>query len=109
MNNPRPVPTIDFVANFVNNLGRISVSIPWPASLTLISICLAVLSLLTSTDISSPSFVNLIALLNRLEITWVTLSLSAFTIMSSLLRHNNLIWPRFFYGLQEHSLLHFLS
>ena len=36
---PNPVPTIDFVANFVNSLGIISGSIPWPVSVTLTITC----------------------------------------------------------------------
>jgi hypothetical protein len=35
INNPNPVPLSDFVANFVNNLGNISESIPEPVSFTL--------------------------------------------------------------------------
>jgi hypothetical protein len=35
MNNPSSVPVSDFVANFVNSLGIISGSIPFPVSLTL--------------------------------------------------------------------------
>ena len=35
---PRPVPWKDFDANFVNSLGKISESIPWPLSLTVIII-----------------------------------------------------------------------
>jgi hypothetical protein len=38
--NPNPVPVSDFVANFVNNLGIISGSIPVPVSLTLTVIAL---------------------------------------------------------------------
>ena len=30
MNKPNPVPLYDFDANFVNNLGNIAESIPWP-------------------------------------------------------------------------------
>jgi hypothetical protein len=41
INNPKPVPESDFVANFVNNLGNISESIPVPASLILTIIALS--------------------------------------------------------------------
>ena len=39
MNNPSPVPFVDFVANLVNNLGNISLSIPWPVSFILTVTC----------------------------------------------------------------------
>jgi hypothetical protein len=90
--NPNPVPLKDLLENFVNNLGYISGSIPDPVSSTLttttfsssfsgpsfFSIFLAI-----PTD-TRPSRVNLRALSNRLEITCVILSVSAWTKISSL-------------------------
>jgi hypothetical protein len=35
INNPKPVPLYDFEANFLNNLGNISGSIPVPVSLAI--------------------------------------------------------------------------
>ena len=76
INKPSPVPLDDFETNFSNSLGNMSESIPEPVSLMLtITTSLLVLVLLsfffsTTTDIvPSSSFVNLIALSNRLEIT----------------------------------------
>jgi hypothetical protein len=40
MKRPSPVPAVDFVANFVNSLGNISESIPWPVSDILTTILL---------------------------------------------------------------------
>jgi hypothetical protein len=46
MKRPSPVPAVDFVANFVNSLGNISESIPWPVSDILTTIhCYLVLQL----------------------------------------------------------------
>jgi hypothetical protein len=43
INNPNPVPLSDFVANFVNSLGKISGSMPAPLSFTLTITCLELL------------------------------------------------------------------
>ena len=66
MNNPKPVPVVDVVANFVNSLGSISGSIPAPVSLMLITISLSFCSV---TTFMVPSFVNFTALASKLEIT----------------------------------------
>jgi hypothetical protein len=77
MNNPSPVPSKDFVANFENNLGKISESMPVPLSFILTVVWLSFFSEII--DIFPPSpLVNLIALLRRLKITCDNLSLSAF-------------------------------
>jgi hypothetical protein len=68
MNKPRPVPSKDFEANFVNSLGNISGAIPVPVSLILItaSPLLSIFSIIT--EIIPPvSLVNLRALLKRLS------------------------------------------
>lgn len=67
------------VANFVNNLENISGSIPVPVSfiLTVTSPMPPVSFLSIVTCIVSSSFVNFKALLNKLEMTWDILSLSA--------------------------------
>jgi len=61
MNNPRPIPFSDRVVNLVNNLGSISLSIPFP--LSLIDITAHFWSFMNSLSsvicITSPSFVNL--------------------------------------------------
>jgi hypothetical protein len=62
MNKPKPVPVTDFVANFVNNLGNISGSIPIPVSSTLTTITLLSSVFLLTLIVILPSFVNLIAL-----------------------------------------------
>jgi hypothetical protein len=69
INKPNPVPLSDFVANFVNNLGNISESIPDPVSLMLTRTSLLLSFFSTTMDIVPSSFVNFIALSNRLEIT----------------------------------------
>ena len=89
INKPKPVPVTDFVANFVNNLGNISGSIPVPVSFILTItwsslprpppysssfLCMAIVIL--------PSAVNLIALLRILSKTWDNLNLSASTKIS---------------------------
>ena len=66
MNRPRPVPFPDFVANFVNNLGNTSGSIPVPVSLTHTITCPSFFSDVT---VIEPSFVNLIALSRRFKTT----------------------------------------
>ena len=68
MKRPSPVPVLDFVANFVNSLGNISESMPGPVSLILTTISLLIRTEATLT-ITVPSFVNLIALFRRFEIT----------------------------------------
>src|SRR4051812_22080393 len=73
---PNPVPLSDFVANFINNLGKISESIPLPVSFIFIIISLSSSLLFTMTSIE-PCLVNLIALFNKLDITWIILFLSA--------------------------------
>jgi len=87
---PRPVPFPDVLANFENSFGVISVSIPEPLSFTTTITSRMLLSLLTIFSCSEidivPSFVNLIALASRLEITWFSLSLSASIIIDSLLQ-----------------------
>ena len=66
MKRPSPVPVVDFVANFVNSLGNISESMPVTSIAythnNLIVICMQL-------RLTVPSFVNLIALLRRFEIT----------------------------------------
>ena len=59
---PNPVPTIDFVANFVNRLGIISGSIPCQCRHTDRDLLIDLSSLVILTDIF-PFEVNLIALL----------------------------------------------
>ena len=66
MNKPNPVPLYDFDANFVNNLGNIVESIPWPESFTQTLIELLFLFFSTLTNIV-PCVVNLIALPKRFE------------------------------------------
>ena len=71
---PKPVPELDFEANFVNSLGIISWCIPSPVStiLTTTSWLSFLLPFLFSaaTDMVPPFFeVNLMALLMRLETT----------------------------------------
>jgi hypothetical protein len=89
---PRPVPCPDVAANFENNFGAISVSIPEPLSFTeTITSCSMLLFFKVPTFSCSaidivPSFVNLRALASRLEITWFSLSLSASIIIDSLLQ-----------------------
>jgi hypothetical protein len=67
INNPKPVPVMDFVTNLVNSLGMISGSIPCPVSLILTTISL-VFSFVTTTE-TFPFLVNLIALVKRLVST----------------------------------------
>ena len=90
INNLNPVPpsVVDFVANLVKSFGNICWSIPVHVSLMLTTISLSsLLSLFLSTIIVMlPSLVNLIALFNRLETTWMSLFLSASTIIISYLR-----------------------
>jgi len=67
---PNPVPPIsDFEANFVNNLGKISESIPGPASFTETTTIFLLPSFFCSEVMMTlPSYlVNLIELLRRLE------------------------------------------
>ncbi len=59
-----PVPVVDFVANFVNSLGNISESMPWPVSVILTTISLV---LGTTVILTVPSSVNLIALLRVID------------------------------------------
>jgi hypothetical protein len=75
MNKPNPVPLSDFVANFVNNLGNISESIPVPVSFILTVTSPILYSKITY--IVSSSFVNFEALFNKLEMTCDILFLSA--------------------------------
>ena len=89
INKPSPVPLEDFETNFSNSLDNMLESIPKPVSLMLTmttSLLLLLLSFFFSTtiDIVPSSFVNLIALSNRLEITWLSLILSASIMISSL-------------------------
>ena len=84
MKRPSPVPVLYLVvvvANFVNSLGNTSESMPEPVSFTL-----TIISLLfgTTAVVIVPSFVNLMALLRRFEITWLILLLSASMKISSL-------------------------
>ena len=76
--NPKPKPSKDFVINFENILGNISDSIPVPVSLTvtnaydlllLLMLLVLLLSFFSIETNISPSLVNFIALLKRLEIT----------------------------------------
>src|SRR5215216_5926795 len=77
--NPNPVPLSLFDANLVNNLGRISMSIPLPVSLILtIASFLAVL-FSAVTVIVPPESVNLIALPIRFDSTSNNLDLSPLT------------------------------
>jgi hypothetical protein len=90
MNKPKPVPPVSgFVANFVNNLGSISGSIPAPESFTLTRTSSLLSFFCTRTVIVPLSLVNLIALLRRLDITWLSLFLSASTKMSSSMENNS--------------------
>jgi hypothetical protein len=82
MYNPNPIPLSDFVTNLVNNLGNISASIPVPVSSTPI-LTEPASSFFSLVIAIVPRLVKLIALLNRLEMTWVILSLSASTNMLS--------------------------
>ena len=72
INNPSPVPALDFATNFVNSLGIISGSISNPVSFTLTrALSLSCISL-SSLSISAltlilPCVVNLTALPTRLE------------------------------------------
>jgi hypothetical protein len=68
MNNPKPVPISDFEANFVNSLGNTSGCIPVPVSRILKRIS-RLLYFFPTARVILPSFVNLIALLSRFEIT----------------------------------------
>lgn len=56
------VPLVDFVLNFVNGLGNISGSVPQSVSDMLTTISWAVM-------LTVPSFVNLMALVRRFDIT----------------------------------------
>src|SRR3989442_9510157 len=79
MKRPSPVPPVsDLVVNLVNSLGNTSASIPAPVSFMLTRTSLSFFSVDT---VMIPSFVNLIALLRRLEITRLILPLSATTQM----------------------------
>src|SRR5207245_9609945 len=71
MNNPRPVPISDSVANIVNSLGKISGPIPIPVSFTLrITSLIWFLPLFFISEIDTiPSLVNLIALVSKLYMT----------------------------------------
>jgi hypothetical protein len=71
MNRPRPVPSSDPVANFVNNCGKNSGSIPVPLSLilTITSLPLSPFFDVVVVMLMVPSFVNLMALFTRLHIT----------------------------------------
>ncbi len=63
MNRPRPVPLLDFVANFVNNRGNIPASIPVPQSFILTVTYLSLPSLffdVVAVMLIVPSLVNLI-------------------------------------------------
>jgi hypothetical protein len=68
MKRPSPVPVIDFAANFVNSLCNISESMPAPVSdiFTTISLLFGTTAAIILTV---PSFVNLIALFRRFQIT----------------------------------------
>jgi len=91
INNPNPVPVWDVVANFVNSLGYIRGSIPSPVSVMLTTVLVIAASLLSELHllpdviliVIAPSFVNLIALINKLLMTRAILSLSAYTKMPS--------------------------
>src|SRR5215204_1620721 len=97
---PKPVPVSDLVANFENNRGRISGSMPVPVSLTLTMTSLSSLSsllfllllllfLLSTSKVMVPSLVNLIALFIKLERTYESLFLSTLIAMRSSLGSNN--------------------
>lgn len=66
MNNPNPVPPIsDFEANFVNNFGNMSGSIPLPVSFMLTTTSLSSSFLCVMTEITTPpppSLINFTAL-----------------------------------------------
>jgi hypothetical protein len=82
--NPKPIPFSDVVVNFSKSLSLIAGSIPLPVSFILTttiaaspSLLLCLLFLRSSiSTIMVPSSVNFIELFNKLEITWVILSLS---------------------------------
>ena len=72
MNKPSPVPSNDLDTNLVNNLGKISGSIPWPESViltTTYSISFALSFSTYDSIVIVPFSVNLSELLNRLNIT----------------------------------------
>src|ERR671923_2596456 len=105
---PKPVPVSDLVANFENNRGRISESMPVPVSLTLtimssllllLFLLLLLLFLLSTATVMMPSLVNLTALLIKLERTWESLFLSASIAMwSSLGSNNNFTLPWYLFS-----------
>src|SRR5215216_4289817 len=102
---PKPVPVSDLVANFENNRGRISGSMPVPVSLTLTmtssssSLLLLLLFLLSTSTVIVPSLVNLTALLIKLEMTCESLFLSASTVIwSSLGSNNNFTLPWYLFS-----------
>ena len=80
MYKPKPVPLSDFVANLQNKRGKISGWIPLPVSSTLTITLLFVFSIFIFIN---PSSVNYNALLNKLLTTWLILSLSPDTFMST--------------------------
>ena len=71
MNRPRPVPSLDFDANFVNNCGNISGLTPVPLSftLTVTSARLPPLFDVVTVMLIVHSFVNVMALFTRLHMT----------------------------------------
>ncbi len=72
INNPKPVPPAvgDLVANFVKSFGNISESIPVPVSFMLtITLLLLLIFFVPTITVMLPSFVKLIALFKRLEMT----------------------------------------
>ena len=79
------MPISDSVANIVNSLGKISGPIPIPVSFTLrITSLIWFLPLVFISEIDTkPSWVNLIALVSRLYMTWFILFSSASTKISS--------------------------
>src|SRR5215204_6216826 len=77
--NPNPVPLSLFDANLVNNLGRISLSIPLPVSLILTKASFLAAFFSTVTVIVPPESVNLIALPIRFVRTSNNLDLSPLT------------------------------
>ena len=79
MNNPSPVPLLDFATNFVNSLGIISGSIPGPLSVTLTRALPSSSFSISALIVILPCVVNLTALSIRLEITWVKRFLSSST------------------------------
>ena len=84
--NPKPIPFSDLVVNFWKSLSLIVGSIPLPVSCILTtpitpSLLLSLLFFRLSISTTMvPSSVNLMSLSNRLEITWVILSLSPYTL-----------------------------